>query len=97
MKKTIVTDNKLPALGIGIADEAAQIKERVVDAFAEGVNTAKAAARRANKRGHDVTEELLDNAARQVKRHPFQSVGLTLGVGLATGFVFGWLVARQGK
>lgn len=95
MSKSMIAGDKLAAFGTGIANEAVQIKEKVIDAFEEGVHTAKAAARRASKRGRDITEELLDNAECQVKRHPLKSVGVTLGVGLAAGLAIGWLAARK--
>lgn len=95
MSKAMTASDKLTAFGTGIAEEAVQIKEKVMDTFEEGVNRAKTAARQAQKRGCDITEDLLDDAKRQVKRHPFQSVGATLGVGLAIGLAIGWLAARK--
>jgi ElaB/YqjD/DUF883 family membrane-anchored ribosome-binding protein len=97
MKKTSEAGEKLAEIGTGIAAEASQIKEIVIDTFEERLDTAKDAAKRAIKRSRSTAEDLLDDAAHQVKKHPFQSVGLTFGCGLAFGLVIGWLASRQGK
>ncbi len=96
-KTTRIAGDKLAAFGTEIVGEAGQIKEKVLDIFEEGLNSARATAERASKRGCAVTEDLLDDAARQVKRHPLQSVGVTLGIGLAAGLAIGWFAARKGN
>jgi len=95
MNKAIVASDQLADIGADLMAGAVQIKERVVDTFEESVDAAKTATRRALRRSQNAAEELLDNTACQVKRHPFQSVGITLGVGLTFGLAIGWLVARK--
>ncbi len=97
MSKTRIAGDTLSALGAGIAEEAGQIKEKVIDVFDVGLNSAKATVERASKLGCSMTEDLLDDAAHQVKRRPLQSVVLTLGIGLLTGLTIGWLAARKGN
>jgi ElaB/YqjD/DUF883 family membrane-anchored ribosome-binding protein len=97
MKKTAVAGERLAEIGTGIAAEASQIKERVIDTFEESLDTARDAAKRAIKSGRVAAEDLLDDAAYRVKKNPLQSVGATFGVGLAFGLVIGWLAARQRK
>ena len=96
-KTTRIAGDTLTAFGAEIVEEAGQIKEKVLDVFEEGLNSARITVERASKRGCAVTEDLLDDAARQVKRHPLQSVGVTLGIGLAAGVAIGWLAARKGS
>ncbi len=95
-KATRIAGDTLTALGSEIMEEAGQLKEKVLDVFEEGLNSARATVQRASKRGCAFTEDLLDDTARKVKRRPLRSVGITLGIGLAAGLTIGWFAARKG-
>ncbi|HEX4948153.1 MAG TPA: hypothetical protein VFZ34_15885 [Blastocatellia bacterium] len=71
--------------------EAERMKERMTHAVEDTVKAAK----RAAKQGRYAVEDLVDEAAHTVKRHPLQSVGWTLGVGFAIGTLFGLALSRM--
>jgi hypothetical protein len=52
------------------------------------------AARRALKRGRFAAEELMDEAAHTIKRHPLQTVRLTFGLAFGVGALFGWIASK---
>ena len=54
-----------------------------------------AAAKRTLRKGVHATEELLDDTAHIIKKNPFTSVGITLGLGLGAGILIGWLAGRK--
>ena len=68
--------------------EAARLKSAVADALEDGVH----AARRAMKHGLSVAEEMMDDAAHEVKRHPLPVVASTSVLSFAAGVVVGWLL-----
>ncbi len=63
----------------------------IADAIDEGAGVIK----RAVKRSGDVAEELMDDTAQRVKRHPMETMAMTFGVGLVAGVVVGWLIGRR--
>ena len=67
--------------------EAARVKARAVNAFDDAV----VKARRGVKRSYQTAEDLVDEAERRVRRHPFASLALSFGAG-ALG---AWLVSRK--
>lgn len=74
-----------------IGEEASCLKEKMAEAVEDGVETAERALRRARRSAEDA----IDSATYQIKRHPLQSVGITLGIGLVCGLVVGWLAGRN--
>jgi DNA-directed RNA polymerase specialized sigma24 family protein len=67
--------------------EAARVKTRVEDAFDDGV----AKTRRRVKRYYQTAEDLVDDTALRVRRHPFASLALSFGAGALTA----WFVSRK--
>lgn len=59
------------------------------------VEVGKRKAQRMIRRGYDTAEDYLDESTRCIKHHPWQSVGVALGAGLALGFLAG-LLSRRG-
>lgn len=53
---------------------------------------------RTAKRSFNAAEECVENTTYFIKRHPWESVGISVGVGavggLLTGLLTGWLIAR---
>jgi hypothetical protein len=68
-------------------------KKAVVSAVEDCVG----AARRAVKRGRFAAEDLLDEAAHSVKRHPLQTVALTFGLAFGAGVLLGWAASNAHK
>src|SRR4030081_109057 len=58
------------------------------------VEIGKRRAQRIVRKGVDLGEDYLDESKRYIKHNPWQSVGAALGVGLALGFVGGFLSRR---
>ncbi|HSE36768.1 MAG TPA: hypothetical protein VLG74_05640 [Blastocatellia bacterium] len=61
---------------------------RLRGAVSEAVDESLVNARRAARRGYNSAEDLIDDAAHQIKRHPFRSVVCAL----AMGALVGWLL-----
>jgi hypothetical protein len=68
--------------------ETARLKTVVADALEDGVH----AARRAMKHGLFVAEDLMEDAAHEVKRHPLQVVATTSIMSFAAGVAVGWII-----
>jgi ElaB/YqjD/DUF883 family membrane-anchored ribosome-binding protein len=66
---------------------AARAKTRVVGALDDAV----AKARREVKLGYQKAEDLADDAALRVRRHPFVSVAVSFGAGALAA----WLISRR--
>jgi ElaB/YqjD/DUF883 family membrane-anchored ribosome-binding protein len=80
--------------GITLANLTARAAEGKL--FAEDlVETGKRKAQRMVKRGYEAGEDYLDESKRYIKHHPWQSVGVALGVGLSLGFLGGFLSRRN--
>ena len=69
--------------------EAARLKTAVADALEEGVH----AARRAMKHGLGVAEDMMDEAAHEVKRHPLPAVATASILSFTAGVLAGWLLS----
>ncbi len=68
--------------------ETARLKSVVADVLEDGVH----AARRAMKHGLFVAEDLMDDAAHEVKRRPLQAVATTSIMSFAAGVAVGWII-----
>jgi ElaB/YqjD/DUF883 family membrane-anchored ribosome-binding protein len=73
-----------------LTHEASKAKTLVNDAVENGKRKAK----RMAKRGYVAAEDYLDDTTYYIKRHPWQSVGIALGLGAGAGIVTGWLFSR---
>ena len=69
-------------------NEAARLKSAVADALEDGVH----AARRAMKHGISVAEEMMDDAAHEVKRHPIETVATASILSFVAGVLAGWMI-----
>lgn len=80
--------------GVKLAHLAAKAVEGKViaeDMFEIG----KRKAQRLVRRGYEAGEDYIDETRHYVKHHPWQSVGVALGVGLTLGFLGGILTRRR--
>jgi ElaB/YqjD/DUF883 family membrane-anchored ribosome-binding protein len=73
------------------ARKASRATSAVADAFEDGVE----AARRAAKQGGDAAEEFLDDTTKRLQRHPIETVAVTFTAGVAVGILIGWMVKRR--
>lgn len=78
---------------VNLANMAARVEEGKL--LAEDlVQIGKRKAQRAIRRGREAGEDYLDETTHYIKHHPWQSVGFTLGVGMAVGALLGWTCSR---
>jgi ElaB/YqjD/DUF883 family membrane-anchored ribosome-binding protein len=92
MRTATVEDGK--SAGIKLAHIAAKAAEGKVIAE-DLVDIGKRKAQRLVRQGYELSEDYIDESRRYIKRNPWQSVGVALGVGLALGFVAGILTRRN--
>lgn len=73
------------------AQQAARATGYVADAIEDGVKVA----RRAVRQSGEAAEEFLNDTTKLVKQNPFATVGVTLAVGVLSGFLIGLSVRRR--
>ena len=89
---TRVTNGKHTGLSMThLAARATQGKMLAEDLLEIG----KRKAQRAMRHGVEAGEDYLDETKRYIKHHPWQSVGVAMGVGLAIGFMGGFFSRRH--
>jgi ElaB/YqjD/DUF883 family membrane-anchored ribosome-binding protein len=89
-----MTQSLLDRTGEHIAEtarKASKATSAVADAFEDGVE----AARRAAKQGGDAAEEFLDDTTKRLQRHPIETVAATFAMGVAVGILIGWMAKRR--
>ena len=92
MRTATVEDGK--NTGIKLAHLAAKAAEGKIIAE-DLVDIGKRRAQKLVRQGYEIGEDYLDESRRYIKHHPWQSVGVVLGVGLALGFIAGLLSRRS--
>ena len=93
MQTTTTVDNG-KSTGIKLAHLAAKAAEGKMIAE-DLVELGKRKAQRLVRDGYEIGEDYLDEGRRYIKHNPWQSVGAVLGVGLALGFLAGFLTRRR--
>ncbi len=68
---------------------------RASAAMADVIDESVGVIKRAVKRSGDVAEELMDDTAQRVKRHPVETMAATFGLGLVAGVFIGWMMSRK--
>lgn len=68
---------------------------RASSAMADAIDESVGVIKRAVKRSGDVAEELMDDTAQRVKRHPAETMAATFGLGLVAGVFIGWMISRK--
>lgn len=63
----------------------------VAEMIEDGIDTAK----RVGKHGSDAVEELMDDTANRVKRHPVESLVTAFAIGFIVGGLVDWLTRRK--
>jgi ElaB/YqjD/DUF883 family membrane-anchored ribosome-binding protein len=74
-----------------LTHEVSKAKVLLDDVLEDG----KRKAERTMKRGFVVAEDLVEDTTYFIKRHPWQSVGATFGLGAGIGILAGWLFSRS--
>ena len=91
METATVENGKSTAVKLGhLAAKVAEGKILAEDA----VEIGKRKAQRMYRRGYDVAEDYLDESTRYIRHHPWQSVGVALGIGIGVGFIGGFFSRR---
>ena len=88
-----MTQSVLERTGDQIAEtarKASRATSTVADAFEDGVEAAK----RAAKQGGDAAEEFLEDTTKRLQRHPIATVAAIFAIGVAAGIAIGWMVKR---
>jgi ElaB/YqjD/DUF883 family membrane-anchored ribosome-binding protein len=89
-----MTQSVVDKAGDQIAETArktSRAASAVADAFQDGVE----AARRVAKQSGDAAEELFDDTAKRLQRHPMETIVTTFAVGIAFGVLIGWMAKRR--
>jgi len=73
------------------AHKISKAASQFADIIDDGINVAK----RAVKHSGDALEEFMDENTQRVKRHPIETIGATLAVGIAVGVLVGFLIKRR--
>jgi ElaB/YqjD/DUF883 family membrane-anchored ribosome-binding protein len=68
---------------------------RATSAMAEAIDEGVGAIKLAVKRSGDLAEEVMDDTVQRVKRHPTETVAMTLAVGVVVGALIGWIASRR--
>ena len=76
-------------------EEMAQSASRLKSSVSQTLEGNLYRVRRAAKRSWHGTQDLIDNAAHEVKRHPFEALAIAAGAGIAIGLVIGLVVRRD--
>jgi ElaB/YqjD/DUF883 family membrane-anchored ribosome-binding protein len=82
LRGTQFVEEQISSLG----REASRLKGAVTDAVEDSVITAK----RAVKRGYNSAEDMIDEAAHQIKRYPLRSVMGAFAIGALVGCLLSW-------
>jgi len=91
MQTATVTNGKSTGFNLAhLTVKAAEGKLLAEDLLDNG----KRKAQRMIKRGYATGEDYLDETTHYIKHHPWQSVGVVLGVGLSVGFLGGFFSRR---
>ena len=73
------------------AEEAARLRDAVVAAIEDGIDDA----RRMAKRGRNIAEDVIEDAEKNVRRHPLTTVGAATAGAFAIGALVGFLLGRK--
>ncbi len=68
---------------------------RATGAFAEALEEGIDVAKRVGKHGSDAAEQLMDDAADRIKRHPAETVVAAFALGFMIGGFFDWITRRR--
>ena len=74
--------------------QAPGVKAKFEDAIEDGVDAAKRVFKAARRRADDFAD-LKDETIHRIRRQPFKSAGIALGIGVACGLCVGWFAARS--
>jgi ElaB/YqjD/DUF883 family membrane-anchored ribosome-binding protein len=69
----------------------ASFRPDVADAVKDGVRSV----RRTIRHGRDVAEDAIDETQRQIKRRPFQAIGIAFLGGMITGGITAWALSHR--
>ena len=85
-------------LAVDAGKKLADVRVQAVDFISNLTSSAQesaASAKRAARKAWVASEDLVDDTAHTIKKHPFQSVGITFGIGLCAGMLLGCFARRK--
>jgi ElaB/YqjD/DUF883 family membrane-anchored ribosome-binding protein len=92
MRTAIVENGRSTGIKLGhLAAKAAEGKIIAEDL----VEVGRRKAQRLIRKGYEAGEDYLDDTTYYIKHHPWQSIGVAIGVGLTIGFLGGFLSRRR--
>ena len=71
--------------------EVSRLKTTVTQAVEDGFKTAV----KAVEQGRQVTEDMIDDGKRMMRRKPVQSAGVIFAAGMLTGALISWIACRR--
>ncbi|MBZ5722389.1 MAG: hypothetical protein LAO03_18615 [Acidobacteriia bacterium] len=77
--------------------ESPRVNLRTMRSVQNAVEDTVNAARRTLRHGRHSAEDLVEEAAHEVKRHPLATVAMTFGVAFVGGVLLGWIAAQASK
>jgi ElaB/YqjD/DUF883 family membrane-anchored ribosome-binding protein len=89
-----MTENILERTDAQVAESIRNLS-RATTAMADAIDEGVGIIKRAVKRSGDAAEELMDDTAQRVKRHPIETMATTLTLGLVAGIFIGWIITRR--
>lgn len=89
-----MTEGVLEKADVQVAESIRKLSHATTS-MAEAIDDGVGVIRLAVKRSGDLAEEIMDDATQRVKRHPVETMVGTLAMGLVTGIIIGWMVARR--
>jgi ElaB/YqjD/DUF883 family membrane-anchored ribosome-binding protein len=93
-KERIMSQSVLERTAEQVTDSARQAS-RATNAIADAIEDGVGVVRRAARQSGDAAEELLNDTAQRIQRHPALTVATTFAVGLAAGTAIGWMMRRK--
>jgi hypothetical protein len=78
-----------------VISKSAQQASRETGAITDAIEDSAGVVRHAAKQGCDAGEEFLDDTTRRLQRHLALTVTAMFAVGVAAGFLMGWIMKRR--
>jgi hypothetical protein len=75
--------------------ESARQASRATNAVGDAIEDGMGVVKRAAKQGGDVAEELWNDTAERLQRHPLLTIAATFAVGITAGALIGWMIKRR--
>jgi F0F1-type ATP synthase assembly protein I len=75
--------------------ESVRKLSRATSAMADAINESAGVIQRVVKQSSDVVEDLMEDTANRMKRHPAETMAVTFMLGVMVGGFIGWMISRR--